>query len=1319
MTVTRNRVGAQAVDGVQTTTSNNAADPKKDNRTPSNPSTLTADKSLEFVSSLYYGMVVLTWVMPTTATDHSAMTPDHTEVWQLKGSDPGVFSRATSVDAPDHSIDLHGFGVGSTWQFKVRVMGKNGKLSAFSNTVTLTFPTQTAPPPQPSKPITYSTHSMVQVTWDGLAQGGAAMPSDFAFITVERASDPGFTVNRTGIGNITSAGVVPDGPFGSGLTIYYRFVTSNRLGQTGDYSAVSSAIVVGTNGADIVPGTIDPGAFTDELNRQIETAISSTTENAVPGNRIFGPTDTPPVGTADDPLLIGDLWFDSGNDNRPMRWNGSVWVDVRDSVVADAFQEVVNEGVVLAAPYILPDYVKTKLIDATVLDADKIIAGAIVAKGSITSDAGLFGRVDAGILNAGYLSANVIAASTISASMLLVADMTNLCDEPDFIAAGSGWVDANRGGAGTNLVKTIHDHPALAADGSTKLGDGFAYSARGNGTGYAIVNNHTVPAVETDQFYGEVWVRKTAAGTTGQVALQLLVEIAGSPPTTTTSTICSYTFTASDVVNKWIHLTGMLVPSPATVKPNPPTNVPWVRNTKVLAVGASKATPQLRVLSSVSNGGEVQFAGVAVRRKNDSNLIVDGSITADSLAAGAVTALEIKAGTITADNIAVGTITANNIHTGTLTSDLMDVGMLTGVMVQGDKLRTAAVDYSNPKNPVYSWPSIEISTAGGIQYAVGGNANDWLFILNPAAAKGTPSMRWRTSTTANAARFEIDTNGIRLYKQGVSTPTVWLDATDGSGAFTGDITGSSGTFKGTLSAGKVTGSIVESGPTNPRVWLDSGSITMRDAANNLVFRLLADSTAASGALRIDTVAYPRFFFDSNPTTGAMTFYDENKHIVFKLDFNSGALTTVGAITSGGIITGATVQTSAANPRIFMTDTAFQMNDRHGNLVVRLLADVANTTAGLIHFDTVTYPRFYLDSSATTGAMTFYDENKHIVFKLDFNDGSLTTVGAITSGGTITGADIRVGSTGTGARITLDGSDGLQAFNASNANVFYVDMSGNAWFKGSVAAGSTVSAPKIIGGTLSGTLTAGGSTISNPSLTTPTFGGSGTNNGTITGGTWRSSAGADRIEITGNTVTVVSGGNQGGYITNYAAYDDILIYGASTSGSLWLGYNNTNGAGGPQVRVYNGGSTGHGAIYNFAIMNSPITSIAGYNAVYCANGSGYMGVYTSSVRHKSAVQSIGLHSGFMDIAAVSWSDKPNRGSIAARIHNPAMPRRATGFTAENLHRAGLTDTVVYDEHRRPQSIQEPAILAHTVTYTQWLVRQVQDLTARVAALEGAR
>ena len=1339
--VTRNRVGAQAIDTVATTSNTNTQDPSKDNRVPSAPATLVATPPpvLGYAGGTYSTTVSLSWVLPIKAVDGTTMTPDHTEVYHLYGTGTGPFILATTVDVPDHTAVLRGYGVGSTWQFKVRVVSANNKKSLFSNTLQITMPTTPLFQPMPSPPETSSVGLMAQVLWDGHDQNGAAMPGDFDHLVVKRADDTNFTTNVYQVGALLNAGTFIDGPFDQNAIYYYRFFAVNGLGIAGPDSVSEPVVIAGVDGSDIQSGTINTLQLHEQLAADIQKAISSTESNAVPGNRIFGPSASPPTGSTSDPLLAGDLWFDSNN--VPWRYSGSDtgapnhgWVNVRDAVVDDAFKSV-GGNIVLSQPYLLPDYVQTQFLKATLVSAHVLIADQTITT-DIIAGHGLFGTMDAAVLNAGTISADRIAANSITTDKMLIADLTNFCNEPLFDNGGKSWTDPQSlltaaGGTNAPVRLTVAANggvPSMNADGVTvNHNDGWVYAATGiGGVGYTIANTRTLDVTEIDQFYGELWVRRTTSATTGKVTLALNVTC-GPNNTVTTKPIGSYTFRTSDPVNKWFLITGFIQP-PDPPKP-PPTKqggpgIPaW--DPQCLPDGAFLARPVILMDATLIAGYKVQFTGARVQRKQHSQLVVDGSITASSLAAQTITGAEIAAGTVSADNIVTNTITATEIFSSGITGTSADISFITALLIRGETISTVGWDtvHKRPK-----WPGVTIDKTSMVYYDGNGAV---YFKLDFA----TGAVTFNSGVDKTKPRYEITASGIRLYPTGTgAVPSVLLDATTGNASFSGDITGSNGTFYGDLTAGAkvpspvisggthtggtITGAMFQTSATNPRAWMNDGTIEVVDAKANIVFRVLADSTTTSGAVRIDTVTYPRFFLETNTTNGAMTFYDASKAIKFKLDFHTGGLTLAGPIVSDATITASVFQTAPGNPRIILDTSWFLMTDDQGNNVVRFIPGSTGTDASfLLDSGPDHYPRFTLNS---TSGMYAYDASKQITFQILFTDGSIKMDGALLTTGTITGAAIRTGTTG--ARVTMDSTNGIVAYNSKGDQVFYANMSGTAYFKGTIDV-SNINTPKLNGGTIASvTFGSGnsGGTFAGPTLNTPTLGGTSTNTGAFTGsgGTIVSGTGPDRIVIVSNQMQIWANGSVGGLVGAYENSNDVVIEGYGSGGQLWMGYNGSYGGG--AFSIANGSGSSAPSMYAPALRLSPITAIAGFGQVYVSlSGASYMGVYTSSVRYKKAVQPLGLDPRFMDITTATWEDKPNRGTVAMRVSQPGISRRSTGFTAENLHRTGLTDTVSYDSHRRPQAVQQAAVLAHNVRYTQHLVRQVEELTARVAALEGAR
>uniref|UniRef100_UPI00307EE0FA hypothetical protein n=1 Tax=Chromobacterium haemolyticum TaxID=394935 RepID=UPI00307EE0FA len=75
--------------------------------------------------------------------------------------------------------------------------------------------------------------------------------------------------------------------------------------------------------------------------------------------------------------------------------------------------------------------------------------------------------------------------------------------------------------------------------------------------------------------------------------------------------------------------------------------------------------------------GEWRGRNLSIRRRNTGNLIVDGAITTDKVAANAVTADKIAANQITATHIVVGSLTGDRLAANSITGDKVQAGAIT------------------------------------------------------------------------------------------------------------------------------------------------------------------------------------------------------------------------------------------------------------------------------------------------------------------------------------------------------------------------------------------------------------------------------------------------------------------------------------------------------------------------------------------------------------------------------------------------------------------------------------------------------------------
>jgi hypothetical protein len=320
----------------------------------------------------------------------------------------------------------------------------------------------------------------------------------------------------------------------------------------------------------------------------------------------------------------------------------------------------------------------------------------------------------------------------------------------------------------------------------------------------------------------------------------------------------------------------------------------------------------------------------------------------------------------------------------------------------------------------------------------------------------------------------------------------------------------------------------------------------------------------------------------------------------------------------------------------------------------------------------------------TGGLQFYNSANQAMLSMSLVTGILT---------------LRSYSAGSAAHFQLDNT-GFKLYNASNVNTVFLSSSGGATFKGTVTA-SNINSPTINGATFGGTQSGG--VFSGPTISGGGINGTVGLGGVISGGTVRTSGGANRVEISGDQIRLYSGGGLGGYVRGDPAASGVNIVPGSTGKSVFIGA----GTGGIQV-------TGNNFCYARGIYNN---TASGGAPVY-VQVNGWLTRHTSSERYKVNIADLVLAPEFLNIRTATWQDKPNVASINHRV-NTRGSDRFTGFLADDLHRVGLTDTVVYDRMARPDSISVPALLAHAVRYIQHLVAQVDTLTTRVAALEGTQ
>ena len=309
--------------------------------------------------------------------------------------------------------------------------------------------------------------------------------------------------------------------------------------------------------------------------------------------------------------------------------------------------------------------------------ADKIIDNTKLVDYTIGNLQLALNAVQSGNLLDGAVLTNKIAANAVVVSKLTVTDFTNLAENPGFeIALPVGW---------TADARWTFVTPSGTAYAGTKVAQ---LAPGGAGVWATLVNNNTVacapttvptvpPTVAPQSFYAEVQVLRTGL-TNGSVQLYFsFVDKTGAEISTPMATALTDTIP----VNTW---------TPMSLTADAPANTAGVR---VVVRGQSTAAFW-------------QADNVIMRRRNAGELLVDGSIGANQIAAnaivagkinalavtfgtidaGAVRAAEIHAGAITASHIVTGGLDASVITAGTITTDRMLAGT-----INADRLVAASI----------------------------------------------------------------------------------------------------------------------------------------------------------------------------------------------------------------------------------------------------------------------------------------------------------------------------------------------------------------------------------------------------------------------------------------------------------------------------------------------------------------------------------------------------------------------------------------------------------------------------------------------------
>lgn len=359
---------------------------------------------------------------------------------------------------------------------------------------------------------------------------------------------------------------------------------------------------------------------------------------------------------------------------------------------------VINAGTLNAARLNATD------IRAKFLQAGKITAADMVA-GTITATSGIIGSLDAAVIVAKSITGDKLAFNTISAQNLIVRDTNNLYPDPNFdlglgwLGSTGGWIEGDWGTLG-GIKKISYKNTAPGSSVYMPLLPDFGINVVGGQDYYVAcdvaVTGGTAPNANMRVCWYDFDTKTNhniGAGSSTALPDSGTPKTVGgivSLPVGTWKIQPRMTFYSTAGTGETFHVTnvrvyraasGELIVDGAVTAGSIATNA--ITSDKILANAITTAK---------INAGAVTVNELAANSVNASK-IVGLSITAAELAANsvtagkinvdAVTAREIKALTITADQLAANTITADKINVGSISAVILTADAITGGMISG------------------------------------------------------------------------------------------------------------------------------------------------------------------------------------------------------------------------------------------------------------------------------------------------------------------------------------------------------------------------------------------------------------------------------------------------------------------------------------------------------------------------------------------------------------------------------------------------------------------------------------------------------------
>jgi hypothetical protein len=262
------------------------------------------------------------------------------------------------------------------------------------------------------------------------AATSAAAAATAAATAAQTSADGKNKIYRQG----TNPGIATiTGATGNGSTITYTATNAFSTGQTVTVSGIN-------------PTRWNASGTITAANSSTFSIAGTTTGTPV---YISGGTAT----LSNSSFSIGDIWFDTANDNAISRWNGSSWVatSLGTNALANFSANKITSGTIDAS-VITVSNINAGNISTGTLAADRIAAA------SITGAKIAAGTIQASNIETGTITASQIAASTITGAKIAAATITASNVAANTITASqiaAGTITATQIAAGTITATQI------------------------------------------------------------------------------------------------------------------------------------------------------------------------------------------------------------------------------------------------------------------------------------------------------------------------------------------------------------------------------------------------------------------------------------------------------------------------------------------------------------------------------------------------------------------------------------------------------------------------------------------------------------------------------------------------------------------------------------------------------------------------------------------------------------------------------------------------------------------------------------------------